>query len=370
MRELRKAITRIDLLVLLGALSFVIQAAIPGIDVAREAARRSHCSYNLREISQGVLNHVDLNNKVFPSGGWGHHWIGEPERGTGIDQPGGWIFNTLAYVDQEELRNAGLGLQGREREKAIIERCRTEVGLFICPSRHSVALYNNGGKETLITKDGKIRPFGGKVAKSDYAACSGNLEKINSFVKFKWTFPKSLEEGDAEDFQWPADLGYLGYRGETLRPNGIIYGRSATKLEDIVDGTSNTYLIGEKTVRKGFYTNGKDAGDTRSMYVGFCSDTSRVTSHRATPDQKLQWANPNRFGGPHPEIWLVAFADGSVREMSYAIDDSVHKASGDINAEATAEAASRPKVEFKKKKEVQAEGTSEGVQEPKATIEI
>ena len=162
--------------------------------------------------------------------------------------------------------------------------------------------------------------------------------------------PKTLEEGDAEDFQWPKDLGFIGYRGETIRPNGIIYGRSATHLDDIVDGASNTYLIGQKTVRKGFYKNGNDAGDTRSMYVGFCSDTSRVTSHKATPDQKLQWINPNRFGGPHPEIWIAAFADGSVRSVSYSIDIEVHKASGDINAEATAEAALIPRVEFKKKK--------------------
>ena len=46
----------------------------------------------------------------FPTGGWGWNWVGDPDRGAGPEQPGGWVFNTLPFMEQEPLYKLGAGL--------------------------------------------------------------------------------------------------------------------------------------------------------------------------------------------------------------------------------------------------------------------
>jgi prepilin-type processing-associated H-X9-DG protein len=114
-------------------------------------------------------------------------------------------------------------------------------------------------------------------------------------------------------------------------PNQNIYGgihfvRSTIKLRNITDGTSKTYLLGEKYLNPHRYEDGGDVSDDWSMYSGHQGDVAR-TGHASWPpaaDTK-GFGNSMSFGSAHPGAWNVSYCDGSVRGMSYEIDSETHR---------------------------------------------
>jgi prepilin-type processing-associated H-X9-DG protein len=125
-------------------------------------------------------------------------------------------------------------------------------------------------------------------------------------------------------------------RGNT-RANGVIFRRSTVSLGDIQDGTTATYLIGERYISPDNYTTGKDATDDQCMYSGHDRDVIRYTVERPEPDRP-GWAAQFIFGSPHSSAWNVAMCDGSVQAISYEISATVHlylgsRADGEVVAE-------------------------------------
>ncbi|MEZ6071654.1 MAG: DUF1559 domain-containing protein [Pirellulales bacterium] len=57
------------------------------------------------------LNH-ESTHKIMPSGGWGWDWVGEPQRGFGKSQCGGWEFNLLPFVEQQQVFDIGKQYNG------------------------------------------------------------------------------------------------------------------------------------------------------------------------------------------------------------------------------------------------------------------
>ena len=82
----RRGFTLIELLVVLAIIGVLIALILPAVQAAREAARSAQCKNNLKQIGVAALNHVDAH-KCLPTGGWGYHWIGDPDRGFGQGQP-------------------------------------------------------------------------------------------------------------------------------------------------------------------------------------------------------------------------------------------------------------------------------------------
>jgi hypothetical protein len=96
---------------------------------------------------------------------------------------------------------------------------------------------------------------------------------------------------------------------------------------DLRDGTSKTYLIGEKYVVRA--DNVYDLGNDQSMYSGFDYDTCRwTTPGDAAPRRDGDDTSPKSFGSAHPAGFFIAFADGSVQLINYDVDPEVHRASG------------------------------------------
>ena len=98
----RRAFTLVELLVVITIIGILVALLLPAVQAAREAARRMQCSNNLKQLGMAALNHESATGH-FPTGGWGWYWVGDPDRGTGKDQPGGWIYNLLPYIEQEAL---------------------------------------------------------------------------------------------------------------------------------------------------------------------------------------------------------------------------------------------------------------------------
>jgi prepilin-type processing-associated H-X9-DG protein len=313
-----------------------LQLLLPAVMSAQESARKLSCSSNLRQIALAIHQHHDVYGRL-PSGGWHYRWVGVPERGTGPDQPGSWIYNILPFVEESNLHDLGKGLPygSMEQAQAVLQLIETPVPIFNCPSRRlpraypveNPIFYAGGGRLRLPVAVG---------AKSDFAANVGSLAKVPDFRDFaeegRWEFPQDLQEGDDKTFLWPSDQEYIDQHGAGVKFNGVIYARSHVRFAQITDGLSKVYLIGEKCLMVDPYKGGKvlpnqeldDKGDNEFMYAGFDNDSERTAESRPFRDSDVKW-HIAQFGSVHPNSWNMAFADGSVRPLSYDIFLEIHR---------------------------------------------
>ncbi len=87
----RRGLTLIEVLVTISIIGLLMAILLPAIQAARESGRRTQCQCNVRQVGMAILAHESAQGR-FPTGGWGGQWVGQPGRGTGRNQPGGWIY--------------------------------------------------------------------------------------------------------------------------------------------------------------------------------------------------------------------------------------------------------------------------------------
>jgi prepilin-type N-terminal cleavage/methylation domain-containing protein len=96
----RPAFTLVELLVVIAIIAILVSLLLPAVNSAREAARRIQCVNQLRQIGLAAILHEDAH-KFYPSGGWSKDFTGDPNRGFGEDQPGGWLFSVLPFLEED-----------------------------------------------------------------------------------------------------------------------------------------------------------------------------------------------------------------------------------------------------------------------------
>jgi prepilin-type N-terminal cleavage/methylation domain-containing protein len=342
-RAFRHGFTLVELLVVIAIIGVLVALLLPAVQAAREAARRSQCTNNLKQIGIGFLNH-ESSHKFLPSGGWSPWFIGDKEMGFGANQPGGWMYQILPYIEQQALFD--LPSDGNKgaltaAQMAGAERLQeTPVATFNCPSRRPAQVLPFG----TAAKDANWFPHNSdhnnNIARGDYAANAGD----NIKGCLQWQLSGQDTPDDPNDDKWITDSSKtLAWLWPQLKPygaatsvewppfnsqSGVNFEGSEIELRQISDGASNTYMVGEKYMDASQYdTDGVvDLGDNHSYYQGFDWDTHRFATEAWPPLPDTQgFSQSYGFGSAHPGGWHIVLCDGSVRALSYDLDLATHR---------------------------------------------
>lgn len=264
----RRGFTLIELLVVIAIIAVLIALLLPAVQQAREAARRTQCKSNLKQIGLALHNYVDTNSRIMGAGDNGPSACcnPDPDRWDHLS----WTFPVLPYLEQANLYTAVYSNWAQMR--------RSPVPVYYCPSRRSVRLYQGN-------------------AKCDYSGSQGTSEN-GMFVRYTTA---SLKFSDASDGlsntllvgESMVHVGYLDLGGGCCGDNESAY--DSGWADDVIRSTNSP--------------PGNDTGDM--------SQPSGIAD--------------GRFGSSHTGGFHALLGDGSVRFISTNIDLTTFRRLGQRN---------------------------------------
>jgi prepilin-type N-terminal cleavage/methylation domain-containing protein len=318
----KRAFTLVELLVVIAIIGILIALLLPAIQAAREAARRMQCVNNLKQIGLGCTTHLSEQG-IFPTGGWGWRFSGDPDRGFHGRQPGGWLYNILPFMEYKQVHDQGKGNNIKGRDLIA----QTSIPVYYCPSRRPpILIYYDGSHYNLDLTAGSM------VGKNDYAGNGGdNYLGTPGGGPSQGATQNPYSAGDTlTEKQW-ADMTNGNGHDPSYNPstfvNGVFFLHSRLKIKDIIDGVSHTYMAGERHLNVDAYlTGGTDSDQAYSQ--GFDWDTIRWTTDLADtyPRHDRRGVTlPSAFGSAHSTTFNMIFCDGAVHSISFDIDRTTHR---------------------------------------------
>ncbi len=333
-----RGFTLVELLVVIAIIGILVALLLPAIQAARESARRSQCTNNLKQLTLGAINLESTSGRL-PASGWRGSWTADPDRGSGADQPGSWFFCILPYIEQQQVFDMGKGLNGQNRLTAIQQRDQMPLNVANCPSRRTGGPYAR--VSTCLTGDGS----GGATtftqtsfARGDYAANVGDETQ----------FDERCQTLSPRDYN-----GKAGFPPPLSSFSGISFCGTAVKLRQITDGLTNTIAFGERWIPQdaidgaitwraddwGMYSGFQDDTVRSTYYIGYsASGVPRPATHLplSTGDtlsnvQASLGTNARLeelFGSSHPGVCLFSMCDGSVQGVSFDVDPETYRRMG------------------------------------------
>lgn len=302
--NIRRGFTLVELLVVIAIIGILVSLLLPAVQAIREAARQVQCRNNLKQLALATHNYESAN-RMFPgyAGEQSPFLVNFPHKSRRASMRGwNWIAKSLPFMEQTALSQnwgeLGSAYDAKMTDQAVAA-IRTPLTMLTCPTRREARAY------PLINSFNDR--YGDSAARSDYAMNGGY----------------AIETTDVHI---------------SVIKDGIWRMGEATRMRDVTDGLSNTYLIGEKSMDRSKYHDGTDFGDRGPAlgWIDFGVATNgyvRFTSRAPLQDMRDTCLNCHDFGSAHFSNWNAAFADGSVRAVSYYLDLEIHRETGSIEGQ-------------------------------------
>lgn len=332
----RLGFTLIELLVVIAIIAVLIALLLPAVQQAREAARRSQCRNNLKQIGLALHNYHDQNQK-FPPGAvillgtgaagsgdgtlaaastGGYDMLWRAENG---DRCQSWMVLILPFIEQTALYNSwnfGADVKSNMLTASGQPLASANVPAYLCPTRPSTKHENCPmGFKTIPKWSGGYNDYGGCFG-------AGNLA-INT----------TGAVGDRTMYFGTSPTSAMGTKTNN---GGIFYGNSDTSLRDVMDGASNTILAGEvQRLNNGVLgpQSSFDGWAIGGLPTLFTTADGAVQSKMGINGDQRETAGSDHEGGAH-----FCLADGSVRFLSENMDLGVYNklgtsGEGEVNGE-------------------------------------
>lgn len=270
-REARFAFTLIELLVVIAIIAVLIGLLLPAIQKVREAATRTHCANNLKQIGLAIHMYHDDYKKLPYSR---------------LDTAETWAVLILPYLEEGNFYNLwNFNQNYYQQSPTFLQR---PVGTYFCPTRRTPS----SGVRLSITGDVLQGTSNANVpgALGDYVACTGDPSGVIDYLPSMVTAPDQ-----------PANGAFI-YKGGNLT------------FDQIQDGLSNTLFVGEKHIPNSKYGDAPDS----SIYNGD-NGSSHKQAGVGAPLAKGP-SGSGQFGSYHPGICQFVMGDGGVRPLSVSID--------------------------------------------------
>jgi prepilin-type N-terminal cleavage/methylation domain-containing protein len=297
----RLGFTLVELLCVIAIIGILIALLLPAIQSAREAARRTECANHLKQIG---LAHIEYE-------GVHRFYANQIDYTNPADTNLIWPVAILPYTEEAGLFQVCIKAKSGDLEHVNPTEywncLATPITIYYCPTRRAPATYPNFVKDPTFA-DYRL------VAKCDYGLNGGAADSIQSFY---------IKPGISESPPW-------------LQGGA----QPRVRARNILDGLSNTYLVGEKQMYSSRYTTGEDYGDWGTFVNGtgfYISQTATRWSIQIPQKDPVKPTSGtvygsvlndviNDFGSAHASTWNAVFCDGSVHSLSYNISLTTHQA--------------------------------------------
>ena len=317
MRKLR-GFTLIELLVVIAIIAVLIALLLPAVQQAREAARRSTCTNNLKQIGLGLQNYHS-SAQVFP---WG--CLDGDDLGANNRLTMNWRYDILPFIDQDPLYkvlknysrrdNLGTVVNGVANNSAFwlaLPQQQQVLSGYICPSEiigPYTSANQNGGDTTCPTTS----------AMSSY---QGNASTC------------APSAGGSTGYY----CGGAGAAAGGTPPGMFSHYPTRINMAKVKDGTSNTLFVGERTGNKPKVGCGAGEGTNYMCWMGQFGAVGSI-NYGINLNCRSSWTSGLGFGSMHMGGCFFAMVDGSVRFINQAINQKTlttlsTRANGDIAAD-------------------------------------
>jgi prepilin-type N-terminal cleavage/methylation domain-containing protein len=296
-RAIRRAFTLVELLVVIAIIGVLVSLLLPAVQSAREAARRAQCQNHMKQLGLAVLNFEDIN-KSLPH--------------TRFDNRYTWAVEILPFVEQQALFSQWDLTKSYYAQKAGVTP--STVPVYFCPSRRSHkmgqqgSISTSGGDPTLDVADNTTNPMvpGGL---SDFAASVGSTG-----TDYWWDGVTQGQSTDNTPHKCRGAFRMMNNWGPNASSSSTVAGK---RLAEFTDGTSNSFLFGEKHVQVGKFGKVLSDGSTYNGDKGYAYRGAGPSYPLTrTPSQ----TNTANYGSYHPGVCQFVMADDSIKTVKVNIN--------------------------------------------------